>query len=134
VSAPTAAHEQRVGELETLAILAGYTVPIRMPWRLRPDVLRSHPATPGLFIGDAKETEGPSCADTLRRLRWYVTALVRAPSGSEIIMVVAVPGWRSDAGFEQLLLRAAAGRLCYSTPTTTMIGNTAIVATRAVVP
>ena len=52
MSAPTNAHEQRVGELDTLAILAGYTAPVKMPWRLRPDVLRGSPATGGPFIGD----------------------------------------------------------------------------------
>jgi hypothetical protein len=135
VGAPTDAHEQRVGELETLAILAGYTTPVDMPWRLRPDVLRGSPATGGLFIGDAKETERPSCADTLRRLCWYVTAAVGAPSGGEITMVLAVPRRRYDAGFEQLLLQAAAGRLRCSTPAaTTMIGDTAVVAVQAVVP
>jgi hypothetical protein len=52
VIAPTNAHEQRVGELDTLAILAGYTAPVKMPWRLRSDVLRGRPATGGPFIGD----------------------------------------------------------------------------------
>jgi len=101
---------------------SGYTAPVNMPWRLRPAVLRGSPATGSLFIGDAKETERPSCADTLLRLRWYVDA----PSGSEITEVLALPGRRYDAGFEQLLLRAAAGRLRCSTPATTTIGNTAV--------
>ena len=43
VSVPTKAHKQRVGELDTLAILAGDTAPVNMPWRLRPDVLRGNP-------------------------------------------------------------------------------------------
>jgi hypothetical protein len=51
VGAPTNVHEQRVGELDTLAILAGFTAPVNMPWRLRPHVLRGSPATGGQFMG-----------------------------------------------------------------------------------
>jgi hypothetical protein len=52
VSAPTNSHEQRVDELDTLAIFAGYTAPVNMPWQLRPDVLCGSPATGDPFIGD----------------------------------------------------------------------------------
>jgi hypothetical protein len=49
-------------------------------------------------------------------------------------MVLAVPGCQHDAGFEQILLRAAAGRLRCLTLATTMISDTAVVAMQAVVP
>jgi hypothetical protein len=60
MSASTVAHEGRGAELETLALLAGYTANFALPWRLRPDVVRVCARERALFVGDAKETEAPA--------------------------------------------------------------------------
>jgi hypothetical protein len=131
VGAPTAGHEQRAAELDTLAVLAGYTAPLTMPWRLRPDVLRACPATGGLFVGDAKETEAEGCEATFARLRWYVVAASGLLlSDGHVILALAIPRRRAGPRFERLLAHALAARFGNTRPTTTLVGDTAVVAVR----
>lgn len=135
MGAPSVAHEQRVAELGTLAALAGFTSMTTMPWRIRPDVVRTCPATAALFLGDAKETERPGNAATYGRLRWYaLAAAATSRPGRRITVALAVPGERQTRPFERLLARAMLAGLWPGIPTTTWIGDTAVIAVNAIVP
>src|SRR4051794_19346643 len=92
MGAPTTEHEARVDELRTLATLAGFTVEVRFPWRLRPDVARVSPLSLRLLLADAKHTEDPGCDATLHRLRWYATAVAGLPeAAAPVTLALAVP-------------------------------------------
>lgn len=76
MAAPSERHEARVHALRDLGYLSGHITDFRLsPW-LRPDVALRDPNRFELFVADAKTTERPSNADTLSRLRGYMSALV----------------------------------------------------------
>ena len=73
---PSRAHETRRVLLETIADAAGYRIEMSLPDGRLPDVLRLHVDRPGLFLGEAKHTEGPSDFSSIDRLRHYLGWLV----------------------------------------------------------
>lgn len=77
MSAPGAAHEPLRTDLDALAVLSGHRCLLRLAAWLRPDVARCDMAHARIFVGDAKDTESPANAETIRRLRSYF-----APVGS----------------------------------------------------
>lgn len=89
---PSRVHETRRALLETIADAAGYRLTMPLPDGRRPDVLRVHVDRVGLFLGEAKHTEGPydlESADRLRHyLRWFVPACERAVGS---VLAVAHP-------------------------------------------
>src|SRR4051812_47126753 len=110
MGAPSPGHQTRGGELESLATLAGFTSNARLPWRLRPDVCRICPRTGALFLADAKETEDPRCAATLRRLRWYAIALASMPYHVyPFTVALSVPIGSPSAGWARALVLCAEG-------------------------
>jgi hypothetical protein len=132
MGAPTTEHEARVDELRTLATLAGFTVDVRLPWRLRPDVARLSPVALRLLVGDAKHTEDPACTETLHRLRWYATAIAGFPEPAmPATLALAVPGGGDPRAWGRLLVAAVAGRMVCDPPRWTVIGGTMIVTARA---
>jgi hypothetical protein len=132
MGSPTPEHESRVDELRTLATLAGFTVDVRLPWRLRPDVARLSARTLRLLVGDAKHTEDPDCDATLHRLRWYTTALAGVPArATTVTLALAVPAEGDARGWARLLVSAVAGCMVCSPPQWTDLGGTIIVAVRA---
>ena len=71
-SRPSRAHEARRILLQTIAEAAGYRLGMSLPDGRRPDVLRLHVGRPGLFLGEAKHSEGPSDFSSIDRLRHYL--------------------------------------------------------------
>jgi hypothetical protein len=130
MGAPTTTHESRVGQLETLAALAGFSAPFVLPWRLRPDVARTCPYNGAVFLGDGKHTEDPSCAATRARLRWYGIAAPTLSATGTVTLVLAVPAGPAVAQWEQTLLLAASSRMVPGPSATTIIGDTAVIAIR----
>jgi len=63
--------------LETVATLAGFTLPLPLPDGTIPDVSRVCPYTGAVFIGDAKQSEHPQNPTTLGRLERYMRWLSR---------------------------------------------------------
>lgn len=74
MTAPSATHEMRREELATAFHLAGLTRQAYLQWWFRPDVSLASPSARVLGVGDAKATEHPGDAATLRRLVGYVRA------------------------------------------------------------
>lgn len=79
--APTLQHERRREFLRTIATLAGYTVDCSLDDECRPDVVRVDMLRARILIGEAKDTETPSCPATRQRLLRYAKA---AASWTEI--------------------------------------------------
>lgn len=77
---PSLGHEKRRELLETVATAAGYLdrVPAVFRCGLRPDVWRLRRESRVVFIGEAKETERPTCKETRERLMAYVAWLLKA--------------------------------------------------------
>lgn len=73
---PSRSHEERRSVLLTIAEAAGYRLEFRFPNDRRPDVLRLHVDRTGLFLGEAKHTEGPSDSCSIDRLRVYLDCLL----------------------------------------------------------
>ena len=100
VGAPGTRHEARRDTLHALAVLAGYTLelPAGFPDGRRPDVARLHAHRRSVFIGDAKDSEGPLGMWTrvrlLAYLRWFAAEVRR--QGSDGVFVVCF-GVRTDA-------------------------------------
>ena len=69
---PSRAHETRRALLETIADAAGFRLTMPLPDGRRPDVFRVHVDRAGLFLGEAKHTEGPCDLDSADRLRDYL--------------------------------------------------------------
>lgn len=67
-------HDLRAQFLDSLAVLMGYKEVLErgLPDGLRPDVLRLCTGGNRIFIGDAKDTEPPVCAETQVRLNRYM--------------------------------------------------------------
>lgn len=72
---PSVVHEQRVALLDQMSRLAGCTVPCTLGRYLYPDVLLAHPSARLIFLGEAKRSETPGNAQTIRRLRRYMRAV-----------------------------------------------------------
>ena len=75
-SNPSRSHEERRRVLETASEAAGYRLDFRLPNLYRPDVLRLHVDRTGLFLGEAKHSEGPSDSCSVDRLRVYLDCLL----------------------------------------------------------
>jgi hypothetical protein len=107
MSAPTEAHERRVADLLTLATLAGFTADLAIEGHLRPDVVRANFSSRRFFLGDAKETESPGCANTRRRLLRYARA-ARAwtCSGEGVVIALAFKTPAHARGWLHLLAEA----------------------------
>ena len=89
---PSRTHEARRVLLETMADVAGYCLEMSLPDGRRPDVLRIHVDRPGLFLGEAKHTEGPSDLNSTDRLRHYLDWLVPlCQRGVGSVLAVAHP-------------------------------------------
>ncbi|MBG6055293.1 hypothetical protein IWX81_001704 [Salinibacterium sp. CAN_S4] len=71
---PSDLHELRRGQLDSMLILAGLTIPLNLRWELQPDVARLDPVRPRLGVGDAKSSESPGNQSTQRRLVHYARA------------------------------------------------------------
>lgn len=74
---PSAEHEWRVALLEALAALTGHIVPLPTPLAdgSRPDVLMADLRRCAVFLGDGKETEGPTDLASRARLERYLSWL-----------------------------------------------------------
>lgn len=88
---PSRGHEHLRAILLELAQLLGYRLPIvGLPDGTQPDVLQRHPQTRGLFLGDAKWTEGPLWRETHQRLDgyadWIAVAAARAPGANVLAL------------------------------------------------
>ncbi len=124
---PSRAHETRRALLETIADAAGFRLTMPLPDGRRPDVLRVHVDRAGLFLGEAKHTEGPCdlhSADRLRDyLRWLVPPCERAVGS---VLAVAHPRglgrpWRHRVDW-----------LCQGLGIERVVGSTAVTPTTTV--
>lgn len=86
---PRSPHDRRAAILDALAVMAGCegAPPAGAAGSDRPDVLRWSPARRLLFVGDAKDTEGPGRALTRVQLLSYVLHAARAWSSGWTVMV-----------------------------------------------
>jgi hypothetical protein len=108
MSAPTAAHDRRVADLEALAILSGHRHPFDFPRALRPDVARVDHHNATIFIADGKHSESPGCSATAIRFAAYlVVARSWIALGYDVTVAVGHPpqhdAWASF--LEQLCAR-----------------------------
>ncbi len=78
MTAPGPTHERLRVDLDALAVLTGHREHLRLGDWLRPDVARCDLLDLRLFVGDAKDSEGPTKPDSLRRLRTYLAAVAQA--------------------------------------------------------
>jgi len=78
MSAPSHEHEERRALLDSIAILAGFTMPLSsgLPDGARPDVLRCAPAHRALFMGEAKHSESAGNTNAFLRLARYSSWLL----------------------------------------------------------
>lgn len=86
---PSRTHEARRVLLQTIADAAGYRLPMSLPDGRRPDVLRLHVDCEGLFLGEAKHSEGPYDLNSIDRLRHYLSWLF-SPCQRAVGSVLAV--------------------------------------------
>ena len=99
VGGPSPSHEWRRATLHTLAVLAGYKLPLALPDGGRPDVCLFAPDVGALFIGDAKHSEDSSNSFALHRLAGYMAWLRRdRPSPASDLFAIChavgqVSGW-----------------------------------------
>jgi len=103
-AAALARHNRRAALLDSLALLSGCTatVPGGFPDGGRPDVLRLDLSRRLLFVGDAKNTEPPTCRETQARLMAYIrwlSAHVQFTRGRAVLAVCFARrghsgGWR----------------------------------------
>jgi hypothetical protein len=115
---PSAAHELRVVDLTTMAVLAGFDVAVDvLPDGSRPDVLRaSTTRRTVVFLGDAKSSETPGNLDTAQRLRRYMLfASAYVTSGGSVVLALAVPDVPGTTGMWRRLLADVTAR-CASPP------------------
>lgn len=108
---PTPEHETRVGVLEALAGLTGHgqRVPLPLPDGRIPDLLMANLSTRGLFLGDGKESEGPTDLDSRARLDGYASWLApHVRGGRPALFAVCCPSLaqaRAWMAFLHALLR-----------------------------
>lgn len=108
MGAPSQLHEERVAILDAIAVLAGFPAPARLVMGGLPDVLRVDPVGLGLFIGDGKETEVPSCRETQVRLRGYVSQLSRwSDLDRRGLLALCIPGMSPVTAWMEMLCRIA---------------------------
>ena len=113
---PSRLHEERRALLGTIADLAGYGLEAVLPDGCRPDVLRWAGRGRGLFIGEAKATEGPTDDRSMARLSHYVGWL-QALEGVGVPGVLAIAHRvGSDAAWRCALTSLTAERTSWSSP------------------
>jgi hypothetical protein len=89
VSRPGPVHEGRVRTLEALATLAGFLTAVpHLPDGRTPDVVRISTSRRGLFLGEAKASEGPGDREALARLARYVIWWEQADRKGPALLVV----------------------------------------------
>jgi hypothetical protein len=94
---PGPVHEGRVRMLEALAALAGFLTEIPgLPDGRTPDVLRICTGRQGIFLGEAKASEGPGDQEALTRLARYAAWWQRAGRHGPALLVVCCG--RSEGG------------------------------------
>src|SRR5688572_22846386 len=71
MGAPNFDHERRLSFIEALADLLGCTTTVVLDEDCRPDVVRVDMRRVRLLVGDAKDTETPSCDATRQRFERY---------------------------------------------------------------
>lgn len=96
MAAPSRRHEARRSMLETVATLAGFTVPLRLPDGMCPDVCRCSPVTAAILIGDAKHTEPPGDLYSLGRLERYMRWLRHTSAGGPDFFCVCHPAFLQE--------------------------------------
>jgi hypothetical protein len=102
VSAPGEVHEERVRTLESLATLAGFLIGIpRLPDGRIPDVVRMCSRRRGVFLGEAKASEGPGDLEALTRLARYIAWWRQAGHHGPAILAVCcdqrdMMGWAAE--------------------------------------
>ena len=72
VRMPSRTHEARRVLLRTVAEVGGYQLKVALPDGTRPDVLRLHARRRGVFLGEAKHTEGTCDSNSIDRLRKFL--------------------------------------------------------------
>jgi hypothetical protein len=78
-SFPSEDHEHFVEVLVDFASLLGFYIPIRqLPNGSRPDVCLWCPPNHGIFLGDAKASEAPTCLQTQLRYDNYIRWLMHS--------------------------------------------------------
>jgi hypothetical protein len=117
---PSRTHEARRSLLETLADISGFRRELILPGGDRPDVLRRLDNGRGLFVGEAKHSEGPSDMPSVDRLDRYLGWLmsVERTGGFAVLAIAHSPGlhvaWR--ARLEWLLAGREASGDVWSAP------------------
>lgn len=106
MSGPSAEHERLVGELDDLAILAGYSRALRLGPGVIPDVARQD-AHGHRFVGDAKSTELPTCGATFRRLARYARHMAYEPRPFDVL-ALALPSTSDEKAWLRMLTKAVA--------------------------
>lgn len=102
MSAPGAVHIHLQQLLEDLAVLAGFSRPVRLGGGLVPDLARSS-AGGARMIGDAKASEGPEDTASQDRLAAYVRRLAGSPGRRPDHLLVACPTARDAAAWADVL-------------------------------
>src|SRR5579875_789477 len=89
IGRPGPVHEERVRTLEALATLAGFLTELPgLPDGRRPDVVRVCVRHRRLFLGEAKDSEGPGDQEALTRLMRYVAWSQEAGRHGSALLVV----------------------------------------------
>jgi hypothetical protein len=106
---PSFTHEARRAHLQTLADVAGFRIEVHFPSDDRPDVLRRLVNGRGVFLGEAKYSEGPSNMASVARLDRYLGWLlpVQQSGGSAVLAVAHSQGL--EAAWRARLVWLAAG-------------------------
>lgn len=105
---PSLTHEARRALLQTLADVAGFRIEANFPSDDRPDVLRRLVNGRGLFLGEAKYSEGPSNMASVARLDRYLGWLLPVQqSGGCAVLAVAHPTGLEAAWCARLVWLAA---------------------------
>lgn len=101
-------HAERVEVLHELASIMGFSDHfLAFPDGTRPDVFRLNPTTGGIFLGEAKATERPTCVATKQRFanyaRWLATSRARL---SASVCAICFSDIADDTGWEGLIREA----------------------------
>ena len=94
---PSASHEQRRDELDTLAALLGFGLPVALPRGVIPDVALAHVDDGHLFVGEAKHTESATDRSSAARLLVYLDWLRRSTAPHPSFVGLACPPRQADA-------------------------------------
>ena len=106
---PSDEHENRVSVLELLARLAGFTSQAPGPRNSRrPDVVRFHPGSGAVFIGEAKHSEAPGSSAARARLLPYLSGFRRILQSGRRGSIFAMCVHEADAiGWTAVILQLA---------------------------